>query len=279
MVDNWEIFVTDVRGKTSVNLTRNPCSEFSPDWSRTGRWLAFVCGYGRSAGVYVMRVDRTVRRRVFPPRSGERFFGGPVWAPDDRRLAVPRETGIWVVDVDGSDLLRVSRGADESPTWSADGRWIAYERKRRGGSDIFKMRANGTQDRRIARDATGPAWSPDGRSIAVLKQGSIWTMNPDGGSVRRVLRARKGDPTDLAWSPDSRYLAYEVSSGNDAGVYLIALDSTFRRLVVGVADGGGIAWGPGLADASVHHQESIGGKGIREWAAHAVSSAALRPHR
>jgi Tol biopolymer transport system component len=241
IVDNWEIFVQRP-GEPSVNLTRNPgCSEFFPAWARSGRWLAFVCGYGPAAGVYLMRDDRSIRRRVFRGRRQERFDKrGPAWSADDRRVAFARTTGIWVVDVDGSDLRQISRGPHSSPTWSADSRWIAYER----GRHIFKMRDNGTRDRLIAGDASEPAWSPDGRTIAFLKQRSVWLMDPDGGNVRRIPGTRGVDPTDVAWSPNSRYLAYEVSCCKEAGVYVTALDGRDRQRLSFVPDIDGISWGP-----------------------------------
>jgi TolB protein len=65
-----------------------------------------------------------------------------------------------------------------------------------------------------------PRWSPDGRSLAYLKAGQLWTMRADGTGQRRLTtRPAAG----ASWSPDGRWLAFaSLSCSGGPGVYRIS---------------------------------------------------------
>ncbi len=53
----------------------------------------------------------------------------------------------------------------------------------------------------------GPAWSPDGRTIAVAMHGSIWTVDPGTGAAREVTAGDRYHSLP-EWSPDGRWIVY-----------------------------------------------------------------------
>src|SRR3990170_6089195 len=90
----------------------------------------------------------------------------PSWSPDGSRLAfVSRRSGdeeIYVARADGTGVTRLTRlpGADLSPTWSRDGKQIAWSHN----AEIWTMNASGAGKRRLVKRAKiwhehySPAW-------------------------------------------------------------------------------------------------------------------------
>jgi TolB protein len=169
---------------------------------------------------------------------------------------------LWVVEADGSDRRRLTdsgAGIDSSPTWSPDGRRVAF-RTTRGASppgvdpsNIFVINADGSGERQLtpARGAAAgglfPAWSPDGNSIAYSNGSGITLIGPDGRG-RRPL----GVPGECAvWSPDGSKLMF-CSNGVNRGegvdnwdVFVMDADgSHVRRLTSNLAQDYPGAWSP-----------------------------------
>jgi len=106
-----------------------------------------------------------------------------------------------------------SPSATPSPTASGRGT-IAFTRQSKRSQDIYVMRSDGTGLRRLAKDAQGPAWSPDGSRIAYTKGGDVHVMNADGSGQRLVTRAlAAGWAAMVAWSPGGTRIVF--SEGGD----------------------------------------------------------------
>ena len=108
------------------------------------------------------------------------------------------------------------------------------------------MNADGSGQRRLARNGHAPAWSPDGRKIAFFSGSQIYLMNADG-SERRPVTNRTGGRS-LAWSPDGRKLAFLSGAGcGDFCFSLYAVNSDgsgLRNLTAKLAGNGGPGRGP-----------------------------------
>ena len=123
---------------------------------------------------------------------------------------------------------------DTDPTWSPDGRSIAFDSDRDGIGDIYAMDADGGNVRRLTnhreQDAS-PSWSPDGRSITFFSlrdndpdtpeiNPEIYVMDADGGNVRRLTNHIAWDFAP-SWSPDSRFVVFYSNRGDNRDVYVI----------------------------------------------------------
>ena len=106
-----------------------------------------------------------------------------------------------------STLSRVTfdEGLQAEPTWSPDGRFIAYSTNTSGNFDIWVQPLGGGRPVQVTSDPAvdwQPAWSPDGNSLAFRSErdgGGIFIVPALGGRERK-LAAFGYNP---AWSPDA----------------------------------------------------------------------------
>ncbi|HYP00266.1 MAG TPA: tetratricopeptide repeat protein, partial [Pyrinomonadaceae bacterium] len=103
---------------------------------------------------------------------------------------------------------------DWHPDYSPDGTRIAFASNRDGSTEIYTMRADGSDVRRLTYNTTEddcPTWSHDGTKIAFQSrrdgQMEIYVMDADGSNQRNLTNA-PGEDTRPAWSPDDRRIAY-----------------------------------------------------------------------
>jgi Tol biopolymer transport system component len=113
---------------------------------------------------------------------------------------------IWTMRADGSHLRKLTkdRQEDHCPSWSPDGRWIAFTRRNVHLADLFVMRADGSHVRRVLKlrgAETCPRWSPDGNRLAFVRMDgtlpspvhAVYTVGVDGRGLRKL------SPLNEAW--------------------------------------------------------------------------------
>ena len=93
-------------------------------------------------------------------------------------------------------------------SWSQDGQQILFAGRLPGEEQaIFLMDASGSVDSlRQLTTGDAPAWSPDGKRIALLRNGDLWVMNADGAQAHQITFQLC--ITTIAWSPDSQRIAF-----------------------------------------------------------------------
>src|SRR5215207_6890966 len=80
------------------------------------------------------------------------------------------------------------------------------------------------------------AVSPDGRTLAIDLQGSIWTLPVAGGTATRITDVF-GDARQPAWSPDGKAIAFFAYRDGGYSLWSIAPDGTsLKQLTVGPFD-------------------------------------------
>lgn len=182
-------------GGTAFNSTTS-----SPSISPGGQ-LAFssaAAGDG-SMEIYVSNLDGSNPRRL--TRTNRRVNISPRWNPQTgREIAFISDRGgspqVYVMDASGANQrILVARGGHaDSPSWSPEGRYIAFTWGGAGGFQVFIADVASGQVLQLTSRGRNesPAWSPDGRHLVFQSNRSgrweIWQMHIDGTEQRQLTR-------------------------------------------------------------------------------------------
>ncbi len=123
-------------------------------------------------------------------------------SPDGALLAFTALSELYVMRYPDGEPRRLAAELDavqQHPTWSPDGRWIAFSAWTDDeGGHVYRVRADGRgRPERLTRQAAlylEPRWSPDGERILVER---ATTRDYEEAIQRGIL----GEPTDLVWIP------------------------------------------------------------------------------
>lgn len=173
--------------------------------------------------IYVMNSDGTAPKRLTDIKTGDAC--GPAWSHDGKKIAFyafaqtqpSRNPEIWVMDADGSNPKKLTdHGLD--PTWSPDGRQIAFASRHDGIFQIYAMNSDGSNVRRLTKgksEDSNPAWAPDGGSIVYISatgddRRGLFLMGPDGSEPHGLAHSKHQDFCFPSWSPDGRTIIFST---------------------------------------------------------------------
>jgi Tol biopolymer transport system component len=245
--------LTDDRSRTDRLPGFVSVYDSDPVWSPDGTKIAFISNRDSLFAIYIMNADGSnahlvtsaadlVTNRALDP-------SGLAWSPAGDKIAFSAgvrmvfgmdkpSVNIYTVNIDGRELTRLTNeGSSGSPTWSPDGKQIAFSSKRESDRSfkIWVMNVDGSNQRRLTDNATSspafgdnsaPAWSPDGKKIlfsgysnfngtrncGVLNCAELLVMNADGSNIEALTSDPNRDGGYVArWSPDGTKIVATVS--------------------------------------------------------------------
>jgi imidazolonepropionase-like amidohydrolase/Tol biopolymer transport system component len=221
----WNIWTMDIDGKNSKQVSREKRWWVnSPTWSPDGAYIFarrhFVAGRSLGAGeVWMFHASGSDGLQVTEKNGFQKDAGEPAISPDGRYLyyskdVTPGQQFEYNKDPNGTIYAIIRRdlntgrertavsvqGGSVTPRVSPDGKWLAYVRRVRLGSQLYVRDLESGRDRPIfdhldkdlqeawAIHGLYPqyAWMPDGKAILIWGEGRIWRVdvaNANGAPV------------------------------------------------------------------------------------------------
>ncbi len=255
--DTFSLIISDSDGQNAQVALRSQQPVISLAWSPDGSKLAYVSFETRDGInkpiVYTHTLASGTRTIVANQKGSN---SSPTWSPDSRQLAVVLSqdgvSQIYLVNPDGSNLRRVSRGnsIDTEPAFSPDGRFLYFTSDRGGTAQIYRMRLDSDAPaERITFNASfngRPQVSPDGKTLLfVTRREGLFRIAVMNLASREEILISDGPKDDSpSFAPNGRWIIYSSRFKGRDVMTAVSQDGKLRSRLS--ADGGAVkgpAWG------------------------------------
>lgn len=224
-----------------ARLTNDLSGDTAPVWSPDGTLILYHSLRNRTqATLRVMRPDGSDSRQIAAIPRGVNSL---TWSPDGTRLLFSNgDIYSLAVDSAGSmtQLTRPGEGVNTEPSWSPDGRTIAFISDRAGTPDVYLLRSNDPRPLRLTDNRAWTqylSWSPDGRlllytstrdgniAIFTLDVECILQRGPGAGCTTR-LTSPSIENREPVWSPDGQRIAFTSLQDGNLEIYVMNADGS-----------------------------------------------------
>jgi Tol biopolymer transport system component/C-terminal processing protease CtpA/Prc len=187
-------------------------------------------------------------------------FSDLALSPDGRKVVFTARGEVWAAAArDGGDAVRVTRtvARESQLEWTPDSRRVVYVSERDGVPHLFLFDFTGNSETQLTKAAkadSAPRVSPDGKSLAFVRDGKELRVLDLASTQERLAASGQigaafaGVPRRaVAWSPDSRWIAYLGLSGKAfRNVYAVPAAGGEPRPVTALPNGNAnnISWSP-----------------------------------
>lgn len=176
---NYDIYLRSMTDITTVRLTSHPSRDITPAISPDGKKLAFVSFRDDPEGdIFMMKI----KPAELIKKEEESIISKTLFKNDAENITLKKdETTDAVINI-----------KDANPSWSPDSRWIAYSSSDGGIQNIWIMRYDGSNKRKITeKGGQYPSFSTDGKKIVFVsyrdnENGDIYIFDITGGRVSRI---------------------------------------------------------------------------------------------
>jgi tricorn protease len=240
--------------------------------SRDGKWIVYECGPDlwitgtgdgaspRKLAIEVHTDDKsnTERMETFTANATEFTL-----SPDERHMVFAVHGELFLMaTTPGARTRRLttSNVNNHGASWAPDGSAIVFVSDRDGHENVYKLEAadpvgakltqavsyKTTQLTSSTEACIGVGYSPDGKKLAFIRSGKLWTMNPDGKEAKQLIP--DGTVFDYEWAPDSKWICYARQDPSFASeLYLIPAEgptkeNPARNITRYATYNGGVTW-------------------------------------
>lgn len=235
---SWDLFIVSDNGTGLTGLkrlTNTPYDERNPSWSQDRNSIVYSTSDGR-----IHRYDLVAEKDVLL-RTLKGVNVQPAFMPDGQDVLyvhfsedVPDDTDLYLLDIKSSksSLFLGQRSQQFYPCWSLNGEHMAYINVLcsnpcdRMIQEVWVTDRFGKNARQLILTNSAcetPAWSPDGRRLALSSDliGNFDIYIYD--IANRILKPITTDPhsdTSPAWSPDGSKLAFVSTRSGQSEIWI-----------------------------------------------------------
>jgi tricorn protease len=162
-------------------------------------------------------------------------------APNGGRIVVSARGDVFSLPAEHGNtrnLTQTSNADEDHPSWSPDGKTIAYTTDASGEQQIAVRSAEGGAERILTHFPHGyfygPRWSPSGDRLAFSdNEHRLWVVaTAGGGEPQQLAQDPYQEIQNYTWAPDGHWLAYVISGANQqTGIWLYNFDTRKPTLV------------------------------------------------
>jgi len=203
----WRIWTAkdDGSGLRALTTGDGEHHDVDPMFDPDGKSVLFTSTRGGKPGVYLAAADGSKPRRLCDGDQAE-------WSPDGKRIVLRRAGRIVTRELaTGKETPVRAKGGSRcsGPTWSPDGKWIAFARVQGKANAIFRVPAGGGKTITVydKKPACEPHFSPDGKEIVFETETHVWAVRPDGTGPR-MITYYGGLQRYPRFSPDGRSVIF-----------------------------------------------------------------------
>lgn len=185
-----------------------------------------------SSAADLRRTAHHISDLIFEKLTGKKgvFSGRIAYITTNNQGGKQQSHQLQVADADGFNPQTVAASKEPlmSPSWSPDGKKMAYVSFERKTAAIYVQTLATGQRSRVAEFPGingAPSWSPDGTRLALTlsKDGSpdIFVLNLANSSLTRLTKSFAID-TEPSWSPDGNNIVYTSDRGGKPQIYMVS---------------------------------------------------------
>lgn len=224
------IMSMNIDGSDVKQLTTDGDWNTHPSWTPDHTRIVFTRSVGGSnSKVWVMNADGSGLKQLTTTASSVNDSIAKM-SPDGSRIVfvsnrADSQFDLWVMNADGSGQANLTKSSgvfDHWPTWSPDGKQIAWQR----GAEIWVMNADGSNQRAL-RAGAYPSWSPTNARLITFVMGSgasseigLFDVGAPADPPARLTNnaAPDGEPS---WMADGSKIVFRSDRDGNAEIYVM----------------------------------------------------------
>tara|TARA_Y100000748_G_scaffold34750_1_gene25686 strand:+ start:384 stop:1454 length:1071 start_codon:yes stop_codon:yes gene_type:complete len=246
---NYDIFISDLSGGNTTQITKNKWIDFNPSISRDSKKLSFVSNRDGNREIYIVDLEwmdgysqwtASNLRNITNSTENE---WTPVFSPIENKILfstyLPENDNydIFISDYNGENRENLTNtySYEKFPQFSPDGSFFIYQGWQNQVMEIFFMNFLDKEKINITRNiksndivSHGNSFSPDGQSIVFTSERdgnrNIYLMSINGQKIEKIT-SHESDDYEPVFSPDGQSIVFTSERDGNKEIYFVNLQT------------------------------------------------------